>query len=447
MENTTILSDIARSQIESELVLLNGRVQALTEKLRQLDEQNLQGSTTIEHQRLDLEDYERYGRQMILSSVGKEGQLKLRNSSVLIVGAGGLGCPALMYLAGAGIGRIRIVDHDVVSKSNLHRQILYREEDVGIPKVYAAANNLESRNQKIQYEPVHERLTSDNVFRLIEGFDLVLDCTDTPMSRYLLGDATRIENIPLVSASALRLEAQITVFNVDEKFPCYRCLFPQPPKMIDTCQDAGILGPVVGFSGTLQAIESIKILLEASHETPKMIIYDALHEKPCRTVRIRGRQASCAVCSASPTITKESITSGTFSYIEFCGGFSSTYPNISESQMIDVFDLQKVLYGEQSEDSSHLLIDVRDRTQYAICHLPPSKNFPINELVNNNRISTDLESALSQYASIYVICRLGNDSRTATKWLIDNYKATNVFHVKGGLDAWTSSIDPAFPRY
>ncbi|KAK7202957.1 molybdenum cofactor CnxF [Myxozyma melibiosi] len=381
---------------------------------------------------LSLDEYTRYGRQMLVPELGKPGQLSLRASSVLVVGAGGLGSPALLYLAGAGVGRIGIVDHDTVSLSNLPRQTLYTVADVGLLKVDAAVSHLRQRNPSLAYTAYPHALTADIALEIVAGYDVVLDCTDSPMSRYLLGDATSILDIPLVSASALRTEAQLLVLNRTHyaspdraDAPCYRCIFPSPPSYVDACSDAGIVGPVVGTAGVLQALEAIKLLAARAHpelygEIPGMLLFNTMSARPFRTIRMRRRQQSCKVCGAQPEITKQTVAK--FDYAEFCHTAQS-YPDMAQYS-IPVADLARVL---NKQEQVHL-IDVRDKTQFEICALPGSIHIPLSHFLSG-KLSSEQIAMLEDQRTNYIVCRYGNDSRTAVKWIRENLNAEKTFNV------------------
>ncbi|KAK9378219.1 uncharacterized protein V2V93DRAFT_376519 [Kockiozyma suomiensis] len=401
---------------------------------------------------LSLTEYTRYGRQMLVRELGKRGQILLRKSSVLVVGAGGLGCPALLYLSGAGIGKLGIVDHDVVSLSNLPRQTLYSVSAIGMLKVDAAISELRRRNSEIEYVAYPFALTSDEALRVVDGYDVVLDCTDTPMSRYLLGDVTRILNIPLISASALRTEAQLLVLNRSQyastgpgDAPCYRCVFPTPPSHVDACSDAGILGPVVGTAGLLQALEAIKIIAAAAHPelygaTPGMLLFNSMSDRPFRTIRTRRRQSSCKTCGDNPSITKRTFNE--YNYTEFCH-ISETYPVVT-SDTITVSELESVF--KNAESDQYYLIDVRDSTQFEICSLANSIHIPLHIFLSE-KLTGEQIAMLKDERMNYIICRYGNDSRTAVKWITENLGATQTYNVTGGLAAWSRKIDPEFPEY
>lgn len=315
---------------------------------------------------LTLEEYQRYGRQLITPQVGINGQLALKNSKVLVVGAGGLGSPALAYLAGAGVGHIGIVDNDSVDVSNLHRQIIHNTDTVNTPKVISAKKFIEKLNPNVRVVCHEQRLAPQNAFTIAQGYNLILDCTDTPATRYLVNDTAVILSIPLISASALKAEGQISVLNY-KSGPCYRCLFPipPPPDSVLSCGDGGILGPVVGIMGVTQSIEAIKVLCDKYDDfVPFLGIYNAYSFPPWRYMQMRGRKSSCSVCGDNPTISRESIENGSVDYVEFCGrpsaiGLARDYRIVPEA-------FEKLKIGHNT------ILDVRESLQYSICSLPGS---------------------------------------------------------------------------
>ncbi|KAK9237157.1 hypothetical protein V1525DRAFT_173970 [Lipomyces kononenkoae] len=432
--------------VNNEIARLRKRIAELEDDIAERDKTS-KGDIAVPE--LDLEEYVRYGRQMLVPEVGKRGQIALKQTKVLVVGAGGLGCPALLYLSGAGFGTIGIVDHDTVSLSNLPRQTLYSTASIGKLKVDAAVDELRSRNANVKYVSHPVAVRHDNIFEIVRHYDIVLDCTDTPMTRYLLGDATRLLSKPLVSASALRTEAQLVVLNMGAEGPCYRCVFPDPPEHVQACSDAGIIGPVVAVAGVLQSLEAIK--LASGHnggQPPTMTFFSAIHGRPWRCVRIRGRQKSCSVCGDAPTVSESDITTGKYDYADFCGGSldSNQYPDIDSRHSISVMELQVRI------KSPHVLLDVRDRTQYGVCSLPGSINLPLSDMLGCPEggalpLSSVLDRVQSALVPLFVICRFGNDSRTAVQLLRTRYRLANAFDVTGGLNMWSEHVDRTFPRY
>lgn len=395
---------------------------------------------------MDNEEYLRYGRQMIVPEVGLPGQIALKNTSVLVVGAGGLGCPAIAYMAGAGVGKLGIVDGDTVEISNLHRQILHKTP--GTPKAESAAQYVRALNPHVEVETYNFRLDPDNAEGIVSHYDLVLDCTDAPAIRYLINDACVLYNKPLVSAAALKTEGQLAVYHASPDSPCYRCMFPipPPPELVGSCGDAGIVGPIVGLMGVYQAAEALRLIVSTaaisstnnnnkdtneSNGPPRphsLSIFSLFAFPQWRQMRVRGRRSECKVCGDDPSIKSLHDTD----YIEFCGTNS---PPESLGQRIDVTELKKSL-------NSSLIIDVRPKTQYEICALPNSINVPISDVRKMKSLS-DCPN-LKEGSDVITVCRYGNDSREAANKFIT--WGLNASDLRGGLNAW-SDVDPSFPRY
>ncbi|RAR12264.1 molybdopterin biosynthesis protein moeB [Stemphylium lycopersici] len=335
---------------------------------------------------LEKNEYKRYGRQLIMPEVGLQGQLRLKDARVLIVGVGGLGCPAAAYLVGAGVGTVGLVDGDVVEESNLHRQILHSTARVGMTKVESAMVGLKSLNPNVNLVPHIARLSPETAFSTFKGYDLVLDCTDTPASRYLISDACVLLGKALVSASALRIDGQMMVLNNPplppgdmNGGPCYRCVFPKPPppESVVSCGDGGILGPVVGVMGVLQALEAIKVLTQktpavAPAEPPTLLIFSAYSSPMFRSIRLRSRKAKCAACSAHATVSKQGLESGSLDYVQFCGSVLPNMNSLSPEERISAQNYAKLRSGINphtgtvSNKDSHVLVDVREKCERAV---------------------------------------------------------------------------------
>nr|OQO21173.1 hypothetical protein B0A51_10916 [Rachicladosporium sp. CCFEE 5018] len=410
------------------------------------------------------EEYTRYGRQMILPEVGLPGQLRLKNAKVLIVGVGGLGCPAAAYLAGAGVGTLGLVDGDTVEASNLHRQIAHSTATVGMSKVDSAIKYLSSLNPLIRYERHPEHLTPFSAVDVFSRYDLVLDCTDRPSSRYLISDAAVLTGKPLVSASALKTEGQLVVLNNPPLppgdhagGPCYRCVFPKPPpaESVLSCGEGGILGPVVGVMGVLQALEAIKILVAKPMSTdsrdgagdpeparPTLLMFSANSQPQFRSVRLRTRRKDCAACSSAAKISRQSLTSGSLDYETFCGTVAPVDMLPAESQ-ISAAD-----FSNLPSDSRGILIDTRDDTQYGICALPGAINVPwTGDAKSWAAKAASIDGIASADGPAYVVCRLGNDSQLAVNALRQHSIRAEVKGIKGGLKAWREQVDPLWPDY
>lgn len=379
---------------------------------------------------ITLQDYERYGRQMIVPEMGKDAQIKIKNTKILVVGAGGLGSPAIAYLAGAGFGKIGIVDPDVVETSNLHRQIIHAQASVGTAKGESAKKFVLNLNDSVDVETYFTALSPLNAVEIMNNYDIVLDCTDSPVSRYLINDTAVVLKKPLVSASALKLEGQIAIYNY-KNGPCYRCMFPvpPPPEAVTACGDGGILGPVVGIMGVFQAIEAIKVAADLVQDfTPSLTIFSALSFPPWRSMRIRGKKPSCIVCGDNPTVTLDNL--GETDYQLFCG--SINLDPIDDSLRISPADIPT---GVQ-------LVDVRPKVQFEMCHLDNSVQIELKAL---QKAKTLEELGLSD-DPIITVCRYGNDSQTAVRHL-QSIGHKNVKDIRGGLQAYSKNVDPKFPIY
>ncbi|KAJ5496499.1 hypothetical protein N7463_008486 [Penicillium fimorum] len=436
------------------------------------------------------EEYKRYGRQMIVSQVGLKGQLKLRSAKVLLVGAGGLGCPAAQYLAGAGVGTIGLIDGDTVEVSNLHRQVLHRTKNVGKYKVDSAIESLRELNPHPTYIAHRTHLTPEGAPAIFQDYDLILDCTDNPATRYLISDTAVLLGKPLVSASALRTEGQLMVLNNPPRAPsdktggpCYRCVFPKPPPAdsVVSCADGGIIGPVVGAMGVLQALEAIKVITapeidgssDAStarpRDPPSLHIFSAYSSPLVRTIRLRSRRANCAVCSADATVTLDTIKSGSMDYAFFCG--AANLPSLlGPDERISALEYnQRHPIVPSASSQPHTVIDVRDEAQFGICSLENSINIPISNILSsgysaglqgtdNGQQAANVPSWLpSEVASpestnpIYVVCRLGNDSQIVVKKMkelgLDQNGKRFIGDIRGGLRSWKEQVDSSWPEY
>ncbi|XP_022089073.1 adenylyltransferase and sulfurtransferase MOCS3-like [Acanthaster planci] len=402
--------------------------------------------------KLDNASIERYGRQLILPEIGVKGQLRLCNSSALIVGAGGLGCPAAIYLAAAGIGQLGIVDYDAVELNNLHRQVLHTEAGVGQPKSASVSSSVSRLNSSVWCVPYHMQLDSRNAMDVINKYDIVLDCTDNVATRYLLNDACILGGKPLVSGSALRFEGQLTVYNY-EGGPCYRCLYPKPPppETVTNCSSGGVLGVVPGIIGCFQALEALKIAvgLKASF-SQKLLLVDAL-DGSLRTIKLRPRQPSCNICGTQPSVTR------LVDYEAFCGASATdkcmSLHLLPPDDRIGVHSLSSILQEDEPVKSS-VFLDVRPAVEFEICHLPHFTNIPIDEVGKSEPLALIRREVAKRTNSgsksqVLVVCRQGNDSQIAVKILQEKLGSSSavIRDIVGGLVAWTCHIDPNFPRY
>ncbi|KAI8958156.1 ThiF family protein [Daldinia sp. FL1419] len=422
---------------------------------------------------LSEEEYFRYGRQLILPTVGIKGQLRLKSTAVLIVGAGGLGCPAAAYLAGAGVGILGVVDGDTVEISNLHRQIAHNTPRVGMMKVDSLVEYCRGLNPGVSYVAHRQHLTPQNAEDIVSKYDLVLDCTDHPTSRYLISDICVLLQKQLVSASALRTDGQMIVLNNPpaaqgsaEGGPCYRCIFPKPPpaESVVSCGEGGILGPVVGVMGVLQALETIKLIVAGLKKdsssapkdpvTPSLLLFSATSTTPFRSIKMRGRRNNCFACSSESPLTLSELKSGSLDYVQFCG--VTTPVNILKpEERVSVTEYNEML--REKPDTDHLLLDVREKEHFDIASIPGAINVPFSSLQTRNKNPTNdanpgqeyIPKSLSANAPIYVICRVGNDSQLATRRLkemgLDANGTRFVGDIEGGMRAWKHHIDQTMP--
>ncbi|KAF2471008.1 uncharacterized protein BDR25DRAFT_334158 [Lindgomyces ingoldianus] len=446
---------------------------------------------------LDRSEYKRYGRQLIMPEIGLQGQLCLKNASVLIIGVGGLGCPAAAYLVGAGVGTVGLVDGDIVEESNLHRQILHSTVKVGMSKVDSARVSLSSLNPNVKIVPHPSRLTPESAISVIQPYNLVLDCTDTPASRYLISDTCVLLGKPLVSASALRTDGQLIVLNNPalppgdtRGGPCYRCVFPKPPppESVISCGDGGILGPVVGVMGILQALEAIKVLTQNAQrplasasstpgnmtseplprDPPTLLIFSAYANPMFRSIRLRSRKPKCATCSAQASVTPEALNSGSLDYVQFCGSVNPV-DALTPNERISVENYAKIrievnpFTGMTPSKDSHILVDVREKVQFDLCSLEGSVNIPFSTVSGTSSNATNgtdpgneergWVSALRKPSDkpIFVVCRLGNDSQLSVRKMkelgLDYGGQRWIGDIKGGLRAWRENVEPDFPDY
>jgi adenylyltransferase/sulfurtransferase len=368
---------------------------------------------------------ERYSRQLVLPDLGPEGQARLKDSSVVIVGAGGLGIPAAVYLAAAGIGRVALVDCDTVERSNLHRQTIYTEADVGRPKAQVARERLQQVNPYVAVEAHQVKLDSGNALVVLGPYDVVVDCTDNFPARYLINDACVLLGKPDVYASIFRFDGQASVFDA-KRGPCYRCLFPQPPpaESVQDCAVAGVLGVLPGIMGSIQAVQTVNILLGRGQSLAGRLMLFNATDMSFSELRVR-KDPRCPVCGPNPTVTK------LIDYEEFCG----TRALRREVAEIGPRDLKRRLDG----GSKVVFLDVREPYEHAFCHIEGSRLIPLAEL--EKRLGE-----LSPGDEIVVYCHVGQRSSRAVQFLASKGfgKAVNL---RGGITAWAEEVEPSMPRY
>ncbi len=371
----------------------------------------------------------RYSRHLIMPEVGMDGQLKLKAARVLCVGAGGLGSPVALYLAAAGVGRIGIVDFDVVDYSNLHRQIIHGTPDVGRSKLDSAKDRLNAINPEVTIVPHEVALSSDNALDILGGYDIVVDGTDNFPTRYLVNDACVLLGKPNVYGSIFRFEGQASVFATPDG-PCYRCLYPEPPPpgLVPSCAEGGVLGILPGVVGTIQATEAVKLIIGVGEPLiNRFLIYDALRMR-FRELKLR-RDPECPVCGDNPTV-RELID-----YEQFCGVMPVVASEAGDGADTTVEELKARI--DQKEDV--FILDVREPQEFQICRIPGSTLIPLNDLPKR---LVELEGQ----DAMVVHCKSGVRSAKAVTLLHEAgfKKARNL---RGGILAWIDKVDPLLPKY
>ena len=412
-------------------------LEAEVEKLR-LENEALRRPTTNPSQ-LTKEHIERYSRQLLLSDgFGVEGQLKLLRSRVLIVGAGGIGSTAIPYLAAAGVGRIDVMDADVVEVSNLHRQVAHSTRTVGMNKATSACQDARDLNPTIDCRPIESYFSVENA-TLVTDYDCVVDCSDNPQTRYLLNDTCVLLGKPLVSASAIGTDGQLTVYNYQDG-PCYRCLYPTPTDSAgcQSCSDAGVLAPVPGLVGVLQAVEVLKVLTGMGRVmSNQQLMYSAL-PSIFMTIQKPPKRTTCVVCGTNPTI--RSIEES-WESLRATRGPSTT---MEPPSLPDDLELSWTDYNNRLRQEPHVLLDVRVKEQFELCALDGAVHIPLAQLATN----LDQVVALSDgRLPVYCYCRRGINSTTATRMLQEDPRIPSVRNLTGGLDEFRATVDPDFPSY
>jgi molybdopterin/thiamine biosynthesis adenylyltransferase/rhodanese-related sulfurtransferase len=377
---------------------------------------------------LSQEEILRYSRHLIVPEIGLAGQKRLKQARVLLVGAGGLGSPLGLYLAAAGVGHLGIIDFDVVDFTNLQRQLLHGTKDVGRPKLESARDRIADINPGVVVEPYETRLTSENALEILKDYDIVVDGTDNFPTRYLTNDACVILGKPNVYGSIFRFEGQASVFATEDG-PCYRCLFrePPPPGLVPSCAEGGVLGVLPGLIGTIQATETLKLLLGIGAPLiGRLLLVDAL-AMTFRTVKIR-KDPSCPVCGTREQ--KELID-----YDGFCG-------IVPESESEDS-DLPEILPAELAErirrGDEFDLIDVREPHEWDIAHIPGARLVPLDSIV-------EALATLDTAREIVVHCKMGGRSAKAVRQL-RSAGFRKVWNLKGGILRWSDDVDPSTPKY
>jgi sulfur-carrier protein adenylyltransferase/sulfurtransferase len=387
---------------------------------------------------LTIDEVRRYSRHLIIPDVGMTGQKRLKNAKVLVIGAGGLGSPALLYLAAAGVGTLGIAEFDEVDESNLQRQVIHGQSDVGRPKADSARDSIAEVNPLVNVVVHNERLDNDNVMEIFSGYDLIVDGTDNFATRYMVNDAAYFLKIPYVWGSIYRFDGQASVFapTMAEDAPCYRCLYPEPPPpgMVPSCAEGGVLGVLCASIGSIQVNEAIKLLTGIGEPlVGKLMIYDAL-EMEYRKLKVR-KDPSCALCGENPTVT------GLIDYDAFCGAISEEAADAAVDATISVIQLEQMLKERDNGDRDFVLVDVREPNEYEINKIPGSVLIPKGEFLNGNALSQ-----LPSDKQVVLHCKSGVRSAEALA-VVKGAGFADAVHVGGGVVAWVNQVDPSQPSY
>jgi len=380
---------------------------------------------------LTIDEVRRYSRHLIIPDVAMVGQKRLKNARVLCIGAGGLGSPALMYLAAAGVGTLGIVDFDVVDESNLQRQIIHGQNDIGRSKAESARDAVLEINPLVTVNLHEDRLDSSNVMEIFAGYDLIVDGTDNFATRYLVNDACVLLHKPYVWGSIYRFDGQASVFWA-EHGPCYRCLYPEPPPpgMVPSCAEGGVLGVLCGSVGAIQVTEAIKLLTGIGEPLlGSLMVYDAL-DMEYRKINVR-KDPNCAVCGENPTVTE------LIDYEAFCGVVSDEAQQAAIGSTITAAELKELL----DSDKPVYLVDVREPAEFEIVSIPGSTLIPKDEILRGDALAS-----LPQDKQIVMYCKTGvRSAETLAAVKAAGFK--DAVHVQGGVTAWVKQVDPSLPSY
>ena len=387
---------------------------------------------------LTIDEVRRYSRHLIIPDVGMSGQKRLKNAKVLVIGAGGLGSPALLYLAAAGVGTIGIAEFDEVDESNLQRQVIHGQSDIGRPKAESARDSITEVNPYVHVVVHGERLDNDNVLQVFEGYDLIVDGTDNFATRYMVNDAAYFLGIPYVWGSIYRFDGQASVFApmLGDDLPCYRCLYPEPPPpgMVPSCAEGGVLGVLCASIGAIQGTEAIKLITGIGDPLAgSLMIYDAL-EMEYRKLRVR-KDPNCALCGENPTVT------GLIDYETFCGAISDAAADAAAGSTISVTDLEQMLKERAEGSRDFALVDVREPNEFEINQIPDAVLIPKGEILNGHAFEQ-----LPQDRPVVLYCKTGVRSAEALA-VLKGAGYADAVHVGGGVAAWVNQIDPSQPSY
>jgi adenylyltransferase/sulfurtransferase len=382
-------------------------------------------------QSLSIEEVRRYSRHLIIPDVAMDGQKRLKNAKVLCIGAGGLGSPTLMYLAAAGVGTLGVIDFDVVDESNLQRQVIHGESDVGRSKAESARDTVREINPLIQVNLHEERLDSSNALEIFAQYDLIVDGTDNFATRYLVNDACVLLGKPYVWGSIYRFDGQAAVFWA-EHGPCYRCLYPEPPPpgMVPSCAEGGVLGVLCASIGSIQTTEAIKLITGIGEPLlGALMVYDAL-EMSYRKIKVR-KDPNCAVCGEHPTVTE------LIDYEAFCGVVSEEAQRAAAGSTITAQELKEL----RDSDKPTFLVDVREPAEWEIVRIPGATLIPKDEILRGDALAS-----LPHDKQIVMYCKTGVRS-AETLAAVKNAGFRDAVHVQGGVTAWVNQIDPRLPIY
>jgi molybdopterin/thiamine biosynthesis adenylyltransferase/rhodanese-related sulfurtransferase len=384
---------------------------------------------------LTLDEVRRYSRHLIIPDVGMAGQKRLKNSRVLVIGAGGLGSPALLYLAAAGVGTLGIVEFDSVDESNLQRQIIHGQSDIGRSKAQSAQESIAETNPLVNVVVHEARLDNDNAMDIFSSYDLIVDGTDNFATRYLVNDACVLLGKPYVWGSIYRFDGQVSVFWADHG-PCYRCLYPEPPPpgMVPSCAEGGVLGVLCASVGAIQVTEAIKLLTGVGEPLlGRLQIYDAL-EMGWRQLTVR-KDPNCAICGENPTVTE------LIDYDAFCGALTDEAAAAVAGHTVGVKQLEEWLSARESGQRDFLLVDVRESVERDINQIPGSVLIPKGDFQTGEALGQ-----LPQDKQVVLYCKTG--VRTAEVLaIVHGAGLADAVHVGGGVSAWVSQIDPSQPAY
>jgi adenylyltransferase/sulfurtransferase len=380
---------------------------------------------------LTVDEVKRYSRHLIIPDVGMTGQKRLKNAKVLCVGAGGLGSPALLYLAAAGVGTLGVIDFDVVDESNLQRQIIHGQSDIGRPKALSARDSIKEINPYVNVIVHEEALSNDNVMEIFSGYDLIVDGTDNFATRYMVNDACVLLGKPYAWGSIYRFDGQASVFWADYG-PCYRCLYPEPPPpgMVPSCAEGGVLGVLCASIGSIQVTETIKLLTGIGEPlVGRLMIFDAL-EMSYRRLNIK-KDPDCPICGENPTITE------LIDYDAFCGAVSADAAEAASGSTITAAELKAML--DRKDDI--FLIDVREPNEYEIVSIPGATLIPKDQFLNGSALEK-----LPQDKRIVLHCKSGARSAECLA-VVKNAGFSDAVHVGGGVLSWVNTVDPSLPVY